>query len=48
MAEMFYKFHSFTLETIAFLFTWFVVDAALQFFVRLLRPKTLENPDQRL
>lgn len=28
MAEMFYKFHSFTLETAAFLGTWFVLDWA--------------------
>jgi len=27
IAELFYKFRSFTLETIAFLVTWFVVDA---------------------
>jgi len=27
IAEFFYKFHSFTLETLAFLATWFVVDA---------------------
>jgi hypothetical protein len=27
IAEMFYKFHSFTLECLAFLATWFVVDA---------------------
>jgi hypothetical protein len=26
VAEMFYKFHSFTLECIAFLATWFVVS----------------------
>lgn len=26
LAEIFYKFHSFTLECIAFLFTWFVTD----------------------
>lgn len=26
IAELFYKFHSFTLETIAFLATWFVLD----------------------
>jgi hypothetical protein len=30
IAELFYKFHSFTLECAAFLATWFVVDAALQ------------------
>lgn len=40
IAEMFYKFHSFSLETGAFLLTWFVVDALIQFFVGLLRPKT--------
>lgn len=27
IAELFYKFHSFTLECIAFLATWFVLDA---------------------
>jgi len=26
-AELFYKFHSFTLECIAFLATWFAIDA---------------------
>jgi hypothetical protein len=30
IAELFYKFHSFTLETLAFLVTWGVVDAAIQ------------------
>jgi hypothetical protein len=30
VAELFYKFHSFTLETLAFLVTWGVVDAAIQ------------------
>ena len=29
IAEMFYKFHSFTLECLAFLVTWFVIDALL-------------------
>ncbi|MGC2774652.1 MAG: hypothetical protein WA418_03340 [Bradyrhizobium sp.] len=28
IAELFYKFHSFTLECLAFLATWFVLDAA--------------------
>lgn len=27
IAEMFYKFHSFTLECLAFLVTWYVFDA---------------------
>jgi hypothetical protein len=26
IAELFYKFHSFTLECVAFLATWYVVD----------------------
>jgi hypothetical protein len=30
IAELFYKFHSFSLETAAFLATWFVLDALLQ------------------
>jgi hypothetical protein len=28
-AELFYKFHSFTLEAVAFLGTWFLIDAAV-------------------
>ena len=39
VAELFYKFHSFTLECVAFLATWFVVDAVLcLLFPRLLQP----------
>ena len=30
IAEAFYKFHSFTLECLAFLATWCVVDALVQ------------------
>ncbi len=30
IAELFYKFHSFTLECLAFLATWFVLDAAVE------------------
>jgi hypothetical protein len=30
VAELFYKFHSFTLECAAFLATWFVLDGAQQ------------------
>ena len=33
IAEVFYKFHSFTLECAAFLATWFVLDGALQFLI---------------
>ena len=31
IAELFYKFHSFTLECIAFLVTWFILDAGIAF-----------------
>ena len=31
VAEMFYKFHSFTLEVLAFLATWYLFGAAAQF-----------------
>ena len=30
IAELFYKFHSFILETGAFLVTWYVLDALVQ------------------
>jgi hypothetical protein len=29
-AELFYKFHSFTLECLAFLGTWYIIDAAIK------------------
>ncbi len=31
IAELFYKFHSFTLECLAFLATWFVIDAGIAY-----------------
>lgn len=31
IAELFYKFHSFTLECLAFLITWTVLDLLLNF-----------------
>jgi hypothetical protein len=37
VAELFYKFHSFSLECAAFLATWFVLDALLQGFLHLFR-----------
>ena len=36
VAEVFYKFHSFTLECLAFLVTWFVTDAVFQAGARLI------------
>lgn len=34
IAELFYKFHSFTLETIAFLATWAILDGIAELFRR--------------
>jgi len=31
VAEMYYKFHSFLLEAIAFLGTWYAIDAGIGF-----------------
>ena len=36
VAEVFYKFHSFTLEAVAFLVTWYVLGAIAE---RLQRPR---------
>ncbi len=36
MAETFYKWHSFSLEMLGFVATWFVLDAAIQGLRRLL------------
>ena len=38
IAELFYKFHSFTLECMAFLITWFVIDAAINWVKNLRQP----------
>ncbi|MBF8302168.1 MAG: hypothetical protein HW396_449 [Candidatus Dadabacteria bacterium] len=37
IAEIFYKFHSFTLECLAFLGTWYVLDLSIQFARRHLK-----------
>ncbi len=42
MAEVFYKFHSFLLETAAFLGTWFVLDLTLR-AIRTLAMKLLRQ-----
>jgi hypothetical protein len=39
IAEMFYKFHSFTLECIAFLATWYVLELTVNRVRALLAPK---------
>jgi hypothetical protein len=38
IAELFYKFHSFTLECMAFLITWYVLDAAINFLKNIRKP----------
>ena len=40
VAELFYKFHSFTLECAAFLATWYVLDAIVQWVVPRQAPTT--------
>ena len=37
LAELFYKFHSFTLECVAFLATWYVLDAASRLLMGIFR-----------
>ena len=37
IAELFYKFHSFTLETMAFLGTWYAADRVISLVRRLLK-----------
>jgi len=44
IAETFYKFHSFTLETLAFLATWFVCDG----FAELIRRMVTRRPDENV
>lgn len=36
IAELFYKFHSFTAEAIAFLATWYAMDAVVQRLTRVI------------
>ena len=41
IAEVFYKFHSFTLECLAFLVTWFAIDGVISLVTgKLRRPAT--------
>ncbi len=39
LADLFYKFHSFTLECVAFLATWLVFDFIAEWMTRLLGSK---------
>ena len=43
VAELFYKFHSFTLECLAFLVTWLVFDLVRESLVLALRGSTVRG-----
>ena len=43
ISELFYKFHSFTLECVTFLVTWFVLDAIEKYIRGFLRKFTVKN-----
>ncbi len=47
MAELFYKFKSFSLECAAFLLTWFVLDALIQGLRRLFAPPAAHSGAER-
>jgi len=47
VAELFYKFHSFSLECLAFLATWASLSALLHLGTRLFRKPTESEPEQR-
>lgn len=36
IAELFYKFHSFTLECLAFMVTWYVIDLVCNMVIRVI------------
>ena len=42
LAELFYKFHSFTLECAAFLATWFVIDMVIQLLRQLVTGRSTD------
>jgi len=45
VAETFYKFHSFTLECLSFLATWFVIDAVVSGIGRRLANRAAREAD---
>ena len=47
IAETFYKFHSFTLECLAFLATWFVIDAVVSIIAARIRSRAISASDSR-
>jgi hypothetical protein len=44
IAEMFYKWHSFLLETGGFLLTWYLLDAAVSLVEKALGKRPAESP----
>lgn len=46
IAELFYKFHSFTIECVGFLLTWYVMDALSTTLYSKLLPKTREKANE--
>lgn len=48
IAELFYKFHSFTLECLAFLVTWFAIDAMDKFLSSLFGKSSTTHKSKRL
>mgnify|MGYP001427311368 CR=1 FL=1 len=47
VAETFYKFHSFTLKCLAFLATWFVMDAAISTIAARIRSRPIRVSGSR-
>ena len=45
IAEAFYKFHSFTLECLAFLATWFLVDLTIEVIADKFSSQRRRKPD---
>jgi hypothetical protein len=46
IAELFYKFKSFSLECLAFLVTWFVIDALITAVRNVLAPRIGVTPER--
>jgi hypothetical protein len=47
IAELFYKFHSFTLECVAFLATWYVIDQVVSVPYRAIRARIGAGPPSK-
>jgi hypothetical protein len=47
VTEMFYKFHSFSLECMAFLATWLLFDVLIEWIMGCVNAKVVSNPPDR-